>query len=69
MPSRTKCRVSFSYPSFDPPTPGLWVCAKDVEERSSLLWAGGAAQKEQQKGKLVMAAFYGVQVFYSFFIM
>ena len=38
-------------------------------EGSSLLWAGNAAQAEERKGKLVKAALYGVQVFYSFFIM
>jgi hypothetical protein len=39
------------------------------EERSSLLWAGNAAEAEEKTGRLVKAAFYGVQVFYSFFIM
>lgn len=38
-------------------------------ERSSLLWAGGSAQREEQRGKVVKAALYGLQVFYSFFIM
>ncbi|KAK1067607.1 copper transpport protein [Friedmanniomyces endolithicus] len=40
------------------------------DERRSLLWAtGSSAQAEEQKGKVVKAALYGVQVFYSFFIM
>ena len=45
--------------------------ASDVgNERSSLLWAtGNTAQAEEQKGKVIKAALYGVQVFYSFFIM
>ncbi|KAK3648768.1 copper transpport protein [Elasticomyces elasticus] len=40
------------------------------DERSSLLWAtGSTAQAEEKKGKVIKAAFYAVQVFYSFFIM
>ena len=44
---------------------------KDDVERSSLLttMAGNAVAAEEKKGKTVKAALYGVQVFYSFFIM
>ena len=44
---------------------------KDDIERSSLLttMAGNAVAAEEKKGKTVKAALYGVQVFYSFFIM
>ena len=42
---------------------------KDNDERRSLLWAGSSAQAEEKKGKVIKAALYGVQVFYSFFIM
>ena len=42
---------------------------KDDVERSSLLAAGNAVAAEEKKGKTVKAALYGVQVFYSFFIM
>lgn len=39
-------------------------------ERSSLLWIPGTQSvSEEKKGKLVKAILYGVQVFYSFFIM
>ncbi|KAK6432007.1 copper transpport protein [Oleoguttula sp. CCFEE 5521] len=38
-------------------------------ERSSLLWVGQGRSAEEQTGRVVKAAFYGVQVFYSFFIM
>lgn len=42
-----------------------------VGEQSSLLWmtAGNTAEAEEKKGKIVKAALYGIQVFYSFFIM
>lgn len=42
-----------------------------IGEQSSLLWmtAGNAAEAEEKKGKIVKAALYGIQVFYSFFIM
>ena len=40
-----------------------------VENERSPLWSGNAAAAEEQKGKLVKAALYGIQVFYSFFIM
>jgi hypothetical protein len=47
--------------------------AKDDVERNSLLttttMAGNAVAAEEKKGKTVKAALYGVQVFYSFFIM
>ncbi|KAL8694047.1 MAG: hypothetical protein Q9218_001225 [Villophora microphyllina] len=43
---------------------------EDVRERSSLLWATGKSLGDVEKRqKLVKAAFYAVQVFYSFFIM
>ena len=46
---------------------------KDDVERNSLLttttMAGNAVAAEEKKGKTVKAALYGVQVFYSFFIM
>lgn len=43
----------------------------DANERRSLLWdlAGSSALAEEKKGKLVKSVLYGVQVFYSFFIM
>lgn len=41
----------------------------DVRERRSLLWAGKSAGQAEKKQKLVKAALYAVQVFYSFFIM
>jgi copper transporter 1 len=47
--------------------------SKDDVERNSLLnttsMAGNAVAAEEKKGKTVKAALYGVQVFYSFFIM
>ena len=42
--------------------------ANEDEPRSSSWLGKSAAQKEQQT-KIVKAAFYAVQVFYSFFIM
>ena len=39
------------------------------QERSSLLWSGKTARKTETKVKLIKAALYAVQVFYSFFIM
>ncbi|RMY38497.1 hypothetical protein D0865_13080 [Hortaea werneckii] len=49
-----------------PPNPSI-----AVGEQSSLLWmtAGNTAEAEEKKGKIVKAALYGIQVFYSFFIM
>lgn len=41
----------------------------DNHERSSLLWSGKSAGQQEKKFKVVKAAFYAVQVFYSFFIM
>ena len=38
-------------------------------ERHSLLAAGNSVVSEEKKGKTVKAALYGIQVFYSFFIM
>ncbi|KAF2772026.1 hypothetical protein EJ03DRAFT_387836 [Teratosphaeria nubilosa] len=44
--------------------------ADDEGERSSLLRVvGGSVRAEEQKGKVVKAVLYGIQVFYSFFIM
>ena len=37
--------------------------------RGSFLWLGQGADTREKKTKLVKAAFYAVQVFYSFFIM
>ncbi|KAL8829044.1 MAG: hypothetical protein Q9170_006346 [Blastenia crenularia] len=41
----------------------------NVRERSSLLRSGKNAGEAEKKQKLIRAAFYAVQVFYSFFIM
>ncbi|KAI4146681.1 MAG: hypothetical protein LQ341_002014 [Variospora aurantia] len=41
----------------------------DERERNSLLWAGKSAGEAEKKQKIIKAAFYAVQVFYSFFIM
>lgn len=41
----------------------------DNHERSSLLWSGKGAGQQEKKAKVVKAAFYAAQVFYSFFIM
>lgn len=41
----------------------------DNEQRSSLLWSGRGRVDAEVKAKLIKAAFYAVQVFYSFFIM
>lgn len=49
-------------------TPYLPSFQADVE-RSSLLTAGNSVAAEEKKGKTVKAALYGIQVFYSFFIM
>ena len=38
-------------------------------EQSSLLWAGKGAGEREKRVRFVKAAFYAVQVFYSFFIM
>jgi len=44
--------------------------ATDGQESSSLLWSTGqSAQQVEQRSKVVKAAFYALQVFYSFFIM
>ena len=51
-------------------TPYLPVrLSKADVERNSLLAAGNSVASEEKKGKTVKAALYGVQVFYSFFIM
>jgi copper transporter 1 len=49
----------------------FYAHSKDDVERSSLLttMAGNAVAAEEKKGKTVKAALYGLQVFYSFFIM
>lgn len=39
------------------------------QERSSLLWSGKDAGQREKSVRLVKAALYAVQVFYSFFIM
>lgn len=44
------------------------VFQADVE-RNSLLTTGNSVAAEEKKGKTVKAALYGLQVFYSFFIM
>ena len=41
----------------------------DGQERSSLLWSGKGQGQQAKKIRLVKAALYAVQVFYSFFIM
>lgn len=41
----------------------------DGQERSSLLWSGKGAGQQEKKVRLVKAALYALQVFYSFFIM
>lgn len=38
-------------------------------ERSSLLRLGSSVEAQEKKAKVINAVFYGVQVFYSFFIM
>jgi len=40
-----------------------------TSERSSLLAPGSSVAAQKKRGKVIKAAFYGVQVFYSFFIM
>lgn len=50
-------------------TPYLPVVYKADVERHSLLTAGNSVVSEEKKGKTVKAALYGIQVFYSFFIM
>jgi hypothetical protein len=49
-------------------TPYLPSFQADVE-RNSLLTAGNSVATEEKKGKTIKAALYGIQVFYSFFIM
>ena len=39
------------------------------QERGSFLWSGKDAGQREKKIRLVKAALYAVQVFYSFFIM
>lgn len=44
--------------------------ANGQNEHSSLLWVGGRRKESvEREGRIVKAAFYAVQVFYSFFIM
>ena len=40
-----------------------------ANERSSLIWSGKDASQQQKRERVIKAAFYAVQVFYSFFIM
>lgn len=42
---------------------------RDDGESSSLLWPGRTRGEAEQRSRIVKAAFYAVQVFYSFFIM
>lgn len=51
------------------PGPSAYTWQDDTSERSSLLAPGSSVAAQEQAGKIVKAAFYGVQVFYSFFIM
>jgi len=41
----------------------------DENEPRSFSWLGKNAARKEQQTKIVKAAFYAVQVFYSFFIM
>jgi copper transporter 1 len=46
------------------------MCGEDqANEHSSLLAPGSSVGAQEKQAKVVKAAFYGVQVFYSFFIM
>ena len=55
------------------------MCAEDDDgdgdgdrgglDRGSFLWSGKGAGRREKKVRLVKAALYAVQVFYSFFIM
>ena len=47
----------------------LMLAEDDSSERSSLLLPGSSAAAQERTAKTVKAALYGVQVFYSFFIM
>jgi len=40
-----------------------------AEDRSSFLWSGKSIGDKEKKVRLVKAALYAAQVFYSFFIM
>ncbi|MCJ1409199.1 hypothetical protein MMC19_003277 [Ptychographa xylographoides] len=42
---------------------------QDENESSSFKWLGRSTGQAEQKTKMIKAAFYAVQVFYSFFIM
>ena len=53
----------------DEAKPALLNQGDGDQERSSLLWSGKSARETETKVKLIKAAFYAVQVFYSFFIM
>ena len=48
---------------------GLRSRQDDVPESRSLLWSGRSIGEADRRAKIVKAAFYAVQVFYSFFIM
>lgn len=43
--------------------------AESQPERSSFLWSGSAASAQEQRNRIIKAILYGIQVFYSFFIM
>ncbi len=45
------------------------VYPADEDEPRSFRWLGKSAAQREQQTKIVKAAFYAVQVFYSFFIM
>jgi copper transporter 1 len=68
--------TSKSAPKGSPGGTGVRACnalltrrSKADVERNSLLTAGNSVATEEKKGKTIKAALYGVQVFYSFFIM
>ena len=48
---------------------GFEAYSRQDSERSSLLPLGSSAAAQEKQVKVAKAAFYGVQVFYSFFIM
>lgn len=45
------------------------VYPADEDEPRSFRWLGKSAAQREQQTKIVKAAFYAAQVFYSFFIM
>lgn len=48
---------------------GAYARQDSSSERSSLLWPGSSVAAQERQGKVIKAALYGLQVFYSFFIM